>query len=59
MERDGESCATCEELRVLCLDEVTYSSQFTNITEIAQREGWSFTFMPDQSVCFAKLPALV
>lgn len=57
VERDGESCATGEELGVLCLDEVLYSAQFAYLTKIAQHEGWSFTFMPDHSVCFTKLRA--
>ena len=55
MQADGESFASCEELRVLCSDEVTFTRQLDRVTEIAQQEGWSFAFLTDGSVRFASL----
>ncbi len=51
----GESVVGCEELRVLCPDEVLTSNQWDAIAKIAISEGWSFTYLPDGSVRFAKL----
>jgi hypothetical protein len=50
---DGESFTTCEELRVLCPNEGTFTRQLSRVTEIAQREGWNFAFLTDGSVRFA------
>jgi hypothetical protein len=50
---DGESFATCEELRVLCPNEGTFTRQLGRVTQIAQREGWNFAFLTDGSVRFA------
>ena len=50
---DGESFATCDELRVLCPDEVTFSRQLDRVTQIAQQENWNFAFLTDGSVRFA------
>jgi len=51
----GESVVGCEELRVLCPDEVPASNQWTAIAKIAKSENWSFTYCPDGSISFAKL----
>jgi len=51
----GESVVGCEELRVLCPDEVPESTQWNAIAKIAKIENWSFTYCPDGSVSFAKL----
>jgi hypothetical protein len=51
----GESVVGCEELRVLCPDEVPVSTQWNAIAGIAKREGWSFTYFPNGSVGFANL----
>ena len=50
---DGESFATCEELRVLCPNEGTFTRQLGRVTEIAQEQGWNFAFLTDGSVRFA------
>lgn len=42
----------CEQLRILCPDELTSPQQFAAIAAIAQREGWSFAFLRDGSVHF-------
>ena len=49
----GESFATCEELRVLCPDEGTFTQQLGRVTQIAQQQGWNFAFLTDGSVRFA------
>jgi hypothetical protein len=51
----GESVVGCEELRVLCPDEVPVSTQWNAIARIAESEGWSFTYFPNGSVGFANL----
>ena len=51
----GESVVGCEELRVLCPDEVPVSTQWNAIAKIAKSEGWSFTYFPNGSVGFANL----
>jgi hypothetical protein len=51
----GESVVGCEELRVLCPDEVLVSNQWNTIAKIAMSEGWSFTYLPNGSVAFADL----
>jgi hypothetical protein len=50
----GESIVGCDELRVLCLDEIAQSGQWEAIAKISIIEGWSFTFFPNGSVRFAK-----
>jgi len=50
----GVSVVGCEELRVLCPDEVPASTQWNAIARIAKSENWSFTYRPDGSVSFAK-----
>ena len=51
----GESIVGCEELRVLCPDEVPPSIQWNAIAKIALSEGWSFTFFPNGNVAFRVL----
>jgi hypothetical protein len=51
----GESVICCEELRVLCPDEVPVSTQWSAIAKIAMSEGWSFTYFPNGNVGFANL----
>lgn len=53
VQTDGESFATCEELRVLCPNEGTFTGQLGRVTEIAQQQGWNFAFLTDGSVRFA------
>ena len=55
IESIGESIVTCDELRVLCEDEVVASNQWNAIARIAIQEKWSFTYFPDGRVRFAKL----
>jgi hypothetical protein len=51
----GESIVACEELRVLCEEEVPVSDQWNALAKIAINEKWSFTFFPNGSVRFANL----
>jgi hypothetical protein len=55
IQEHGESLVGCEELRVLCPDEVPVCTQWYRIAKIAMQEGWSFTFFPDRTVRFARL----
>ena len=55
--RNGGATVGCEELRLLCPDYLTTSEQFTRIAAIAQREGWSFAFLPDGRVRFGAYAA--
>lgn len=52
VEENGGATVDCDDLRVLCPDELTVSEQFMRIAEIAQREGWSFAFLPNGAVRF-------
>jgi hypothetical protein len=53
VEQQGGSTVACEDLRYLCPEEFTAHEQFMHIATIAQRNGWSFTFLPGGSVRFA------
>jgi len=57
IEECGESIVTCEKLNVLCPNTELPSGVWDAVARIAADEGWSFTFLPDRSVCFAKLHA--
>lgn len=50
--RDGGCTVGCDELEILCPDFLTVPEQFARIATIAQRENWSFAFLPDGSVRF-------
>ena len=50
--REGGYTVSCEELRVLCPDDLSVPEQFARIASIAQHEGWSFAFLPDGTVHF-------
>jgi hypothetical protein len=50
---NGSCTVGCEELRLLCPDELSVPEQFARIARIAQRERWSFAFLPDGSVHFS------
>ena len=54
--RDGGATVGCDELRLLCPDYLSVSEQFGRIAEIAQKEGWSFAFLPDGTVRFGSYP---
>lgn len=56
IQQSGESLLGCGELNLLCLGELSENRRWNMIAEIAMNEGWSFTFFPDDSVRFAKLP---
>lgn len=53
VEQNGGSTVSCEDLRYLCPEEFTAHEQFMHIATIAQRNGWSFTFLPGGDVRFA------
>ena len=55
IQEHGESVVGCEELRLLCPDEVLVGNQWAEIAKIAMSEGWSFTYFPNGSVAFANL----
>ncbi len=55
IQEHGVSIVGCEELRVLCPDEVPASTQWNAIARIAKSENWSFTYCPDGCVSFAEL----
>jgi hypothetical protein len=52
VERDGGSTVGCDDLRILCPDYLTVPEQFERIAHIAQKERWSFAFLPDGAVRF-------
>jgi hypothetical protein len=51
----GESRVGCDELLLLCPNEVSANEQLTGIAQIAQWERWSFEYFPDGSVRFTNL----
>jgi hypothetical protein len=57
VERDGGTTIDSEERRLLCPDSMTGTEQFMRIAGIAQREGWSFAFLPDGTVRFGAYAA--
>ena len=55
IQRCGESRVGCEELALLCPDEVSGSQELVGIAQIAEWEQWTFEYLPDGSVCFTPL----
>ena len=55
IERSGETLLESAEVSLLSGNEPVEDQQWKTITEIAINEGWSFTFLPNDSVRFAKL----
>lgn len=55
IERSGETLLEPGELNLLCQGEISDDQRWNMIAEVAINEGWSFTFLPDDSVRFAKL----
>lgn len=51
----GETLLEPGELNLLCMGDLTEDHRWNTIAEIAINEGWSFTFLPDDSVIFARL----
>jgi hypothetical protein len=51
----GESQVGCEELTLLCRNEVSDAQQLRGISEIAAWERWTFEYLPDGSVRFSNL----
>jgi len=50
----GESLFSCERLHLL-FPETSASGHWDAISKMAMTEGWSFTFLRNGSVCFARL----
>lgn len=50
--RDGECRVGCDELSLLCSNEVSPRAQLTAVNEIAQWEQWNFDFLADGRVRF-------
>ena len=55
IERSGETLLEPGELNQLGRTGLPEEQQWKTIAQIAISEGWSFTFLPDDSVRFAKL----
>ena len=55
IEQAGETLLDPKELDLLPGDHSSDDPRWQAIVEIASREGWSFTFFPDDRVRFAKL----
>ena len=55
IDQAGETLLAPEELDLLRGDDSSDDQIWKAIVEIASREGWSFTFFPDDRVRFAKL----
>jgi hypothetical protein len=53
IERSGEGLATPQQLSILC-EGVCASGQWNGIAKIAIAEHWSFTFLSNGSVVFAR-----
>lgn len=53
--QEGESRVGCDELSLLCPEEVSASQQLNGIAQIAEWEGWTFEYLPDGSVRFTNL----
>ena len=56
IEQSGETVLERDELNLLCRREIPVRHHWKTVAEIAINEGWSFTFFPDDSVRFSKLP---
>lgn len=55
IERSGETLLEPAEVTLLSGNDSLEDQKWRAITEIAINEGWSFTFLPDDSIRFAKL----
>ena len=53
--RHGESRVGCDELSVLCPNEVSDAQKLNGIAQIAEWERWTFEYLPDGSVRFSNL----
>ena len=53
--RAGEALVEWDRLQLLCSDELSVSSQFMCIAEMARAEKWSFAFLPNRAVRFAPM----
>ncbi len=51
----GESRVGCDELTLLCPNEVSIVEELNGITEIAEWERWAFEYLPDGRVRFTNL----
>ena len=51
----GESRVSCNELFLLCSDEVPFAQELNGISEIAEWERWTFEYLPDGCVRFTSL----
>ena len=55
IEQSGETLLEAGEINLLCRNEISGDRRWNMIVDLAIKEGWSFTFLPDDSVRFAKL----
>lgn len=56
IEQSGETLLRPDELNLLGRGEILDRHRWQIVAGIALCEGWSFTFFPDDSVRFSKLP---
>jgi hypothetical protein len=55
IQQHGESRVGCDELCLLCPDEVSAKQEKIGIEQIAEWERWTFEYLPDGSVRFSPL----
>ena len=55
IQQHGESRVGCDELSLLCPNEVSIVEELNGITEIAEWERWAFEYLPDGRVRFTNL----
>ncbi len=51
----GKSRVGCDELALLCANEVSNAQELNGIAQIAEWERWTFEYLPDGSVRFSNL----
>ena len=55
IQRHGECHVGCNELSLLCPNEVSNAEELNGISEIAEWEHWAFEYLADGQVRFSNL----